>query len=348
MNGFNLSDIQDARLGGTQLSAIYLGSTQLWQAHDYSQEYLTIESLADNNTISWWLSDGNYGTNKYISYSTDKTNWTSVSSHYTSPGSTITTLNTGDKIYLKGSNNQYANSTAYCKFNTTGAYKVYGNIISLVNNGNFNNNPSISTYAFTGLFRNSSITDVSNLILSVKSLSSYCYANMFKGCSSLTTLPVLQATSLEDSCYRSMFDGCIITSIPNNYLPITTLTNNCYREMFKNCTSLTSVPSNLLPATTLKDDCYNQMFYSCSKLTTAPDLPATTLVSNCYYYMFRYCSKLNYVKAMFKTTPGSSYTSKWLQGVASNGTFVKNSSASWTGTGDSIVPSGWTVRTASE
>ena len=53
MNGFNLSDITDAKLGTTTLGSIYLGSTKLWPlGTDYSQEYLTIESLADNNTIT--------------------------------------------------------------------------------------------------------------------------------------------------------------------------------------------------------------------------------------------------------------------------------------------------------
>ena len=46
MNGLNLSNIQDAKLGTTQLSSIYLGSTKLWPTTiDYSKEYLTIESL---------------------------------------------------------------------------------------------------------------------------------------------------------------------------------------------------------------------------------------------------------------------------------------------------------------
>lgn len=48
MNGFNLSDITDAKLGATTLGGIYLGSTKLWPTHDHSQDYFTIESLSDN------------------------------------------------------------------------------------------------------------------------------------------------------------------------------------------------------------------------------------------------------------------------------------------------------------
>jgi hypothetical protein len=94
------------------------------------------------------------------------------------------------------------------------------------------------------------------------------------------------------------------------------------------------------------------MFYGCTNLTTAPVLPATTLASNCYTNMFNGCTSLNYIKAMFTTTPSGSspnyYTSNWVDGVASSGTFVKNSAATWTTTGTSGIPTGWTVQTASE
>ena len=50
---------------------------------------------------------------------------------------------------------------------------------------------------------------------------------------------------------------------------------------------------------------------------------------------------------MFKTTPSSTYTGYWVDGVASNGTFVKNVDATWTTTGVNGIPSGWTVETVS-
>ena len=64
--------------------------------------------------------------------------------------------------------------------------------------------------------------------------------------------------------------------------------------------------------------------------------------------MFQGCSNLNYIKAMFTTTPGSSYTYNWVRGVKSTGTFVKNSAATWNVAGNSGIPSRWTVQTASE
>jgi hypothetical protein len=72
-------------------------------------------------------------------------------------------------------------------------------------------------------------------------------------------------------------------------------------------------------------------------------LPATTLKNSCYQSLFYGCTNLNYVKAMFTTTPSSSYTSSWLYNVAASGTFVKNSQATWDVSGVHGVPSGWTV-----
>jgi hypothetical protein len=97
----------------------------------------------------------------------------------------------------------------------------------------------------------------------------------------------------------------------------------------------------------LADSCYDSMFYGCRSLTTAPELPATTLIDSCYNAMFYNCTNLNYIKAMFTTTPSTTYTRNWVRGVAASGTFVKNSVATWTTTGVHGVPSGWTVETAS-
>jgi hypothetical protein len=108
---------------------------------------------------------------------------------------------------------------------------------------------------------------------------------------------------------------------------------------------LTTVPE--LPATTLAVSCYGNMFTNCFSLETAPSLPATTLVNSCYELMFSHCIKVNRIKAMFKTTPSTTYTNSWVWGVSSTGTFVKNSAATWDVTGNNGIPSGWTVETAS-
>ena len=127
-----------------------------------------------------------------------------------------------------------------------------------------------------------------------------------------------------------------------------TVNANGFRDLFSGCTYLVSACDLKLPSTTLASSCYYCMFQGCTRITTAPELPATALTNNCYKSMFQGCTSLNYIKAMFKTTPSTSYTGNWVSGVASRGTFVKNSAATWNVTGANGVPTYWTVETSSE
>lgn len=197
----------------------------------------------------------------------------------------------------------------------------------------------LTTACYSYMFRDcTSLTTAP--ALPATTLADYCYQYMFCGCTGLATAPKLPAQSLLAYCYQYMFYGCTsLTTAPE--LPATTLATYCYSYMFGECTSLTTAPE--LPATTLKTNCYSGMFHSCTSLTTAPELPATTLVYYCYSYMFFGCSKLKYIKALFTTTPSSSYTSNWVNRVASSGTFVKNPNATWDVTVAHGIPSGWTV-----
>lgn len=176
-------------------------------------------------------------------------------------------------------------------------------------------------------------------------LADSCYLNMFSGCTSLIGCPDLQATTLARSCYSGMFSFCTsLVDAPE--LPATTLAASCYYTMFKGCTSLIKAPE--LSAITLNSDCYYEMFANCTSLEITPNLPALNLSSNCYNLMFKNCTKVNYIKAMFITAPSQYYTRDWLYNVATNGTFVKNSQATWDVSGSNGIPTGWTVETADE
>ena len=167
-------------------------------------------------------------------------------------------------------------------------------------------------------------------------IMSLVYGENFEGQTSL---------SGKSNIFRNLFsNNQNLMEAENLVLPATTLASSCYRNMFDGCTSLTTAP--VLPATTLTTSCYGSMFEGCTSLTTAPELPATTLVNYCYNYMFQNCTSINYIKAMFTTTPTSTYTGNWVNGVSATGTFVKNSAATWTDVGTYAVPSGWTIQTA--
>lgn len=206
---------------------------------DYSKEYLTFQSLADNNIISFKASSSSF--TKTISVSTDNgTTWTQYTS--TTSGVTIATLNNGDKILLKGTNSQYSsNKSNSNQFISNGNVNIRGNIMSLISGDSFEDSVVFSSdYTFNRMFRELLIIDAEDLILPATTLSQYCYRAMFQGCTSLTTAPVLPATILVKGCYMDMFEYCTsLTTAPE--LPATVLTDECYYMMFDQCTSLNSI-----------------------------------------------------------------------------------------------------------
>lgn len=278
----------------------------------WDEKYLTFEAI-ESGTFSF--------SNSGLSYSIDEgKTWTEIGKNANTP-----TINAGDRIMFKGVLDfieDRGRLMGVGHFSSSNSFSAMGNPYSLLYGDNFVGVSDLTgkDTALALLFRSCErLISVENVALPATTLTNYCYNSMFLGCTSLTTAP--------------------------SVLPATTLTNYCYYNMFNGCTSLATAP--VLPATTLADFCYDGMFNNCTSLTTAPVLPATTLADGCYNYMFAGCTSLNYIKAMFTTTPSAINTGDWVNDVASTGTFVKNSTATWNVTGVHGVPSGWTVETAS-
>ena len=288
-------------------------------------------------------------------------------------GTGTPSLSKGQTISFRGTLTPNS-STGIGTFTVSGSCGLSGNCMSMLFGDEAANNKSLSgkSYAFYKLFQScTGIKSVSSDFLPATTLATYCYRNMFYGCTGLTSAPSLPSTSLSSYCYHPMFRGCTsLTSAPS--LPATTmqtycyaymfygctklstvpslsstsLANYCYYYMFRGCTSITSPPA--LPATTLKTYCYSYMFYGCTGILRAPILNATTLVTGCYNYMFYNCSSLWYIKAMFTTAPSESYTKSWVYGVstATSCVFLKNTLATWDVTGEHGIPSGWQITLA--
>lgn len=307
-----------------------------------------------------------------IQYSLDNNTWVDLPADTATP-----TIIAGTKVYFKANIKSISSASGIGTFKISGNSNVGGNPKSLLHGDVATYKGDLSNYCFYQLFRNNSkIIDASALELTSSSLKEYCYAYMFERCTSLVTAPELPATKLGYRCYASMFSEC--SSLINApQLPATNLATDCYQKMFYKCTSLINAPqlpavelaqgcytamfyrceslvsAPALPATTLKSQCYGSsthggMFAYCISLVNAPELPATFLQNQCYHQMFFGCSNLKYIKAMFTTTPSTSYTNSWLSGVAATGTFVKNAEATWDVTGVNGIPEGWTVETATE
>ena len=88
--------------------------------------------------------------------------------------------------------------------------KLYGNIMSLVDEAGFATNTTLTAEnTFYGLFyNNTALTDASGLLLPAPTMTQSCYFAMFWNCSSLTTAPALPATTLANNCYQYMFCNC--------------------------------------------------------------------------------------------------------------------------------------------
>ena len=331
---------------------------------DFEKEYFTIVAVES----------GIFGITGRLLYSINNGNWVDIPSA-TTLGMTDNwydeiSLNSGDKVRFKRNPNApigYADVNDFTHFGGTNEprFIAYGNLMSLFDADSFSSRTSFVSYTdfwgetkyltpsyrnqdddyYYGMFTYSHILSAKYLIMPVTNLVDYCYSDMFRSCWSLVEAPSsLPATVMTKECYYFMFQGCTgLTTAPE--LPATTLEEKCYDAMFYLCKSLTTAPA-ILPATTLAKECYRDMFYGCTSLTTAPELPATTLAEGCYQYMFFDCHNLNYIKCLATDISASNCTTSWTMHVSYYGTFVKNPSmASWT-TGDSGIPSGWTVQNA--
>ena len=207
----------------------------------------------------------------------------------------------GDKVQFYGAETQYSDGMTSTIFGGTAQVKVYGNIMSLLDETGYETKTDLpnESFVFCSLFKsNAKLTDASGLLLPAETLTDNCYSGMFQNCTALTAAPKLPAETLAEGCYNSMFYGCTsLTTAPE--LKAETLAWQCYSHMFASCTALTTAPE--LKAETLAEECCSHMFQGCTSLTTAPELKVKTLAVSCYYGMFEGCTSLTkaYVKAAF-------------------------------------------------
>jgi len=278
---------------------------------DYSKEYFTIEALETGNVYFRYHSFASTEDQRYMEYSKDDgETWNRITNVDGDEVVMTISLTEGEKALVRGDND---------------TFEAFYEDLDDWYNCHFYSDIEFNAYG---------------------NIMSLIHGDAFVG-----------ETTVTENMFRELFFDrlgddttgdiypCGVANASNLILPATTLDNGCYQGMFSGCSSLTTAPE--LPAEALDNNCYFQMFYGCSSLTTAPELPATTLADACYGGMFYGCSNLNYIKAMFTTTPSTTYTNGWVNGVAANGTFVKNSAATWDVTGVNGIPSGWTVQTAS-
>ena len=163
------------------------------------------------------------------------------------------------------------------RISCSSSFYLYGNMMSLVDWEHYYTGPyyygTAAAYAFAHLFSgNANLYNhpARKIILPATKLGVGAYQCLFEDCTRLTESPDLPATTLlaggssDAGCYQEMFRGCSSLVTVPGILPATTLQTRCYYGMFSRCSSLKASP--VLPAPELKWACYANMFRFSSSL----------------------------------------------------------------------------------
>ena len=197
--------------------------------HDYASDYLTF--VAQENVTFTYVK---LGSGNNLEYSLDNgSTWTSLAPSTASP-----TVTSGDRILWRG-NITPTTEQGSAQFNSSGRYEIEGNVFSVINANGFTGLTTAPAFSCLGMFQgNTGLTSAENLQLPATTMGGKApYANMFSGCTSLTTAPILPAKTLGTYCYSRMFQDCrSLTKAPT--LDAFTLTTGSYKNMFNGCSSL--------------------------------------------------------------------------------------------------------------
>lgn len=264
----NFNNVKEWYIGNSEVTALSINGVTAWQKNvveDFLHTPMFVENPGSTSFDIQIKKDSSSAPTLTVEYSTDKTNWSSITTSTTAQNIAVPA---NGRTYLRCNCNTWGNSSRFNGINFTGNGSVGGNIMSLI------------------------------------------YGSSFTG----------NETSFKSSSDKYTF-----------------------RDLFNGNTHLVSVKDLKMPCTALNEGCYYYMFRNCTSLTEAPELPATTLVTSCYNLMFNGCTSLNSIKVAF-TSWTSSCTANWVTSVASSGTFYCPSTLTQT-TGNSYIPSGWTIVT---
>lgn len=256
------------------------------------------------------VSLSNFGDNApNIEYSYDKQTWTTWDYDNID-------LPAGQKLYFRGDN-----ENGFCTGDT-----IYSTFIM---NGNINANGDLKYL----LKKDGHITDGPD----------YCFRNLFRAQTAIQTAPKISLKYIGEMGCAAMFYQC--TNL--HYSPDIEIERYGYRAlnyMFHSADLI--FPPQFKHIEELVEGCFRSMFAYNTQLKSTPYLSPKTLVTGCYEGMFHGCTSLQYIKAEFTTTPSTTYTNNWVDGVASTGCFIKGKTATWTSKATYACPSGWTLITS--
>lgn len=281
-----------------------------------------------------------------LEYSTDAKNWET----FVVGTTTVTLADVGDRVWLRagaGGNAKICVQGGYNRTTTTGKVAASGSVMSLLD-GDVWLETIQNTFCFAQFFYNcTSLTQPPEL--PATTLAANAYDQMFQGCTSLIKAPALPATYIPYACYGQMFRGCnALTDVPD--IPALSVEGRGLGQMFQDCTSLVKPPAIDVVEFVTGDYHMTETFRGCTSLSAAPALKATTLATRCYYQMFYNCKKLQSMDVSFTAWSPSNATYNWMYSAGSQTSGTKTFTCptalgtdSTITRGSSNCPNGWTV-----
>lgn len=242
---------------------------------------------------------------------------------------------------------------------TTGSFSLKGNLLSLQYGDDFKFKDICGNSAtFEGLFENcTGLINAENLRMPAKIVTNGSLYGLFMNCTNLTDVYEYIFSEVEEvhrDSFKLAYFGC--SSLRTHIRVYGKFHHGgsfgsyyVFEQMCQGCTSITGATIYAYDMEYSTDDAFRQMFEGCTSLQRV-EIPNLTVVmaNSTFYRAFKGCTSLNYISLpAAESTTGSDYESyrfrEWVDGVAENGTFVKNANATFWTRGIDGIPENWTV-----
>lgn len=208
---------------------------------DYSKMPLTFEILSGGN-IYWKYTSYNDTGARTIQYSKNGGEWTNITA--AKDDTVYISTVSGDILQFKSNNGSTSNNSSVYNFFANDAnvrFNMQGNVYSLLSSSAYTSITSIGNFCLMYVFQNIGVVNAENLKLPATTLATGAYTGMFRGCTSLTTVPELPATTLGIQCYMTMFNNCKNLTKAPDLLYTGAVPGAAYYNMFYGCDNLNYV-----------------------------------------------------------------------------------------------------------
>lgn len=328
---FNNNSINSAKFNSTSLSKIFYNGTQVWPSGTPTVNYFYIECLSELepgvNPAYIYLNQGDATYYPTLYYSSDKTNWSSLTYD------TVINMVTGDKIYFKAgpSGNIGLNQNGASEYNgfslNYGTYAVGGDISTLQNeNGNVDPYTVGTSFQFARIFQGqSNLISCANLVLPTKLYDTYLHYGFYQ--SGIQDFPDFShVTHIDWNCLGSCFRATPATGAIDfsSILVYDNTSGNTNQYAFNHCFRQSGITSAKFSSATPARGAFNSAFLDCSSLSS--------------------------IQVGWSSWGGSGSSAgtynNWVGGVSSTGTFYCPSALGDNSTierGAVRCPAGWTV-----